>query len=148
MGEREPGLGLRPDRGRQGQSRVCDFRPGQQLLVHRPCDVGQDARQIDGLFAPIPCGGDRPKKCTGTPPAPLCWPWTTDRPTSRFSFLTAPRRSHTLCGVLYEGRVDAQKILKGFSDWTDGVLQLIEGFLPETAWLSDAGIVGNSATNV
>jgi hypothetical protein len=34
----------------------------QQLLVHRPCDVGQDARPIhNGLFAPIPCGGDRPK---------------------------------------------------------------------------------------
>ena len=42
----------------------------------------------NGLFAPIPCGGDRPKKCTGTSPAPLCWPWTTDRPISRFSFLT------------------------------------------------------------
>jgi hypothetical protein len=62
-----------------------------RLLVHRPCDVGQDARPIhngSGLFAPIPCGGDRPKKCAGTPPAPLCWPWTTDRPISRFSFLT------------------------------------------------------------
>jgi hypothetical protein len=23
-----------------------------------------------------------------TPQAPLCWPWTTDRPISRFSFLT------------------------------------------------------------
>jgi hypothetical protein len=28
------------------------------------------------------------------------------------------------------------------------VPQLIEGFVPETAWLSDAGIVGNSASNV
>src|SRR5712671_7632554 len=66
------------------------FVPGQQFLVHRPCDVGQDARPIhNGLFAPIPCGGDRPKKCTGTPPAPLCWPWTTDR----FSFLTLRGRS-------------------------------------------------------
>jgi hypothetical protein len=65
------------------------FVPGQQLLVHRPCDVGQDARRIhNGVFAPIPCGGGRPKECTGTRPAPLCWPWTTDRPISRFSFLT------------------------------------------------------------
>jgi len=31
---------------------------------------------------------------------------------------------------------------------TDRVLQLIEGFVPETAWLSDAGIVENSASNV
>jgi hypothetical protein len=31
------------------------FVPGQQLLVHRPCDVGQDARPIhNGLFAPAP----------------------------------------------------------------------------------------------
>ena len=63
------------------------FVPGQQLLVHRLCEVGQDARPIhNGLFAPIPCGGDRPKKCTETPPAPLCWPPTTDRPISRFIF--------------------------------------------------------------
>jgi transposase len=35
---------------------------GRQLLVHRPCDVGQDGRPIPNrLFAPIPCGGDRPK---------------------------------------------------------------------------------------
>jgi uncharacterized ParB-like nuclease family protein len=39
------------------------FVPGQQLLVHRSCDVGQDACPThNGLFAPIPCGGDRPKK--------------------------------------------------------------------------------------
>jgi hypothetical protein len=30
------------------------FVSSQQLLVHRPCDVGQDARPIhNGLFAPI-----------------------------------------------------------------------------------------------
>jgi hypothetical protein len=35
------------------------FWYAQQLLVHRPCDVGQDARPIhNGFFAPIPCGGD------------------------------------------------------------------------------------------
>jgi type IV secretory pathway VirB4 component len=44
---------------------------------------------------------------------------------------------------LYEGRVDggsvdARQILKGFVDRTDRVLQLIEGFVPEAAWLSDA----------
>jgi hypothetical protein len=34
--------------------RWSDIRSGQQLWVHRPCDVGQDARPIhDGLFAPI-----------------------------------------------------------------------------------------------
>jgi hypothetical protein len=65
------------------------FVSGQQLLVHRPCEVGQDARPIhNGLFAPISCDDDRPKKYTGMPPAPLCWPWITDRPISRFSFLT------------------------------------------------------------
>jgi hypothetical protein len=64
------------------------FVPSQQLLVHRPCDVGQDARPIhNGVFAPPPCGGDRPKS-TGTPPPRLCGPRTTDRPTSRFSLLT------------------------------------------------------------
>jgi type IV secretion system protein VirB4 len=43
---------------------------------------------------------------------------------------------------LYEGRaresgIDAQEILNGFVDRTDRVLQLIEGFVPEAAWLSD-----------
>jgi type IV secretion system protein TrbE len=41
-----------------------------------------------------------------------------------------------------------KKLLKGFIDRTDGVLQLIEGFVPETAWLFDAGIVGNAVSNV
>src|SRR5207302_6168002 len=31
---------------------------------------------------------DRPKRCTGPPPEPLCWPWITDRLLGRFSFLT------------------------------------------------------------
>ena len=44
---------------------------------------------------------------------------------------------------LYEGRgrnggIDAHEVLKGFTDRTDRVLQLIEGFMPEAAWLSDA----------
>jgi type IV secretion system protein TrbE len=43
---------------------------------------------------------------------------------------------------LYEGRsrdggVDAHEVLKGFVDRTDRMLQLVEGFVPEVAWLSD-----------
>lgn len=44
---------------------------------------------------------------------------------------------------LYEGKaqsgVDARAILRGFVDRTDRVLQLVEGFMPESAWLDDAG---------
>src|SRR5713226_1543219 len=40
-------------------------------------------------------------------------------------------------GARAEG-ADAHEILKGFIDRTDRVLQLIEGFVPEAAWLSDA----------
>ena len=43
---------------------------------------------------------------------------------------------------LYEGRersgVDAREILASFIDRTDRVLQLIDGFMPECAWLDDA----------
>jgi len=43
---------------------------------------------------------------------------------------------------LYEGReqsgVDAHEILHGFVDRTDRVIQLIDGFMPECAWLDDA----------
>lgn len=44
---------------------------------------------------------------------------------------------------LYEGRervagVDARETLAGFVDRTNRVLQLIEGFMPECAWLDDA----------
>ena len=42
---------------------------------------------------------------------------------------------------LYEGRaqsgVDPHELLRGFVDRTDRVLQLIEGFMPESAWLDD-----------
>ncbi len=42
----------------------------------------------------------------------------------------------------YEGRsrtgVDPWELLRGFIDRTDRVLQLIEGFMPEVAWLDDA----------
>ncbi|RVD43453.1 conjugal transfer protein TrbE, partial [Mesorhizobium sp. M4B.F.Ca.ET.019.03.1.1] len=43
---------------------------------------------------------------------------------------------------LYEGReksgVDPWELLKGFVDRTDRVLNLVEGFVPEAAWLDDA----------
>ncbi|WP_454918780.1 conjugal transfer protein TrbE [Xanthobacter sediminis] len=43
---------------------------------------------------------------------------------------------------LYEGRersgVDPHELLKGFVDRTDRVLNLVEGFVPEAAWLDDA----------
>src|SRR5262249_48688449 len=44
---------------------------------------------------------------------------------------------------IYEGRsrtsgVDAHDLLRGFIDRTDRVLQLVEGFMPEAAWLSDS----------
>lgn len=44
--------------------------------------------------------------------------------------------------LLYEGgsrtpSADARELLSGFADRTDRVLQLIEGFMPECAWLGD-----------
>src|SRR3974390_1098125 len=43
---------------------------------------------------------------------------------------------------LYEGRsqasIDPHELLHSFLDRTDRVLQLIDGFMPETAWLDDA----------
>ncbi len=43
---------------------------------------------------------------------------------------------------LYEGReqtgADAHEVLRGFVDRTDRILQLIEGFMAECAWLDDA----------
>jgi len=43
---------------------------------------------------------------------------------------------------LYEGReqsgVDAREMMRGFVDRTARVLQLVEGFMPECAWLDDA----------
>ena len=44
---------------------------------------------------------------------------------------------------LYEGReraegADARAVLRGFVDRTARVLQLVEGFMPESAWLDDA----------
>lgn len=44
--------------------------------------------------------------------------------------------------LLYEGRdrmvgADAREVLRGFIDQTSRVLQLVEGFMPECAWLDD-----------
>ncbi|SDO66238.1 conjugal transfer protein TrbE [Afipia sp. GAS231] len=44
--------------------------------------------------------------------------------------------------LLYEGRdrtvgADAREVLHGFADQTNRVLQLVEGFMPECAWLDD-----------
>ncbi len=47
-----------------------------------------------------------------------------------------------LAGLLFEGRerrgVDPQALLAGFVDRTDRLRQLLDGFLPEIAWLDDA----------
>src|SRR6516164_5457877 len=60
-----------------------------------------------------------------------------------FVFLPPPEEAARAEAFLYEGRVDGgsvdpNQILKGFIDRTDRVLQLVEGFVPEAAWLSDA----------
>jgi type IV secretion system protein TrbE len=58
-----------------------------------------------------------------------------------FVFLPPLEEAARAEDFLYEGRVDAgidpHQILTGFIDRTDRVLQLIEGFVPEAAWLSD-----------
>src|SRR5262252_6776765 len=60
-----------------------------------------------------------------------------------FVFLPPAEEAARAESFLYEGRgdggsVDAHQTLRGFVDRTDRVLQLIEGFVPEAAWLSDA----------
>jgi type IV secretion system protein TrbE len=60
-----------------------------------------------------------------------------------FLFLPPAEEAARAEAFLYEGRArdegtDAHEILKGFIDRTDRVLQLVEGFVPEAAWLSDA----------
>jgi type IV secretion system protein TrbE len=49
--------------------------------------------------------------------------------------------------LLYEGRdrtigADAREVLRGFVDQTSRILQLIGGFMPECAWLSDEETLG------
>jgi type IV secretion system protein VirB4 len=61
-----------------------------------------------------------------------------------FLFLPPAEEATRVEALLYEGRTreegtDAHEILKGFIDRTDRVLQLVEGFVPEAAWLTDTG---------
>jgi type IV secretion/conjugal transfer VirB4 family ATPase len=59
-----------------------------------------------------------------------------------FVYLPPGERTARAERWLYEGRerrdVDWREALAGFVDRTDRVLALLEGFVPETAWLSDA----------
>jgi type IV secretion/conjugal transfer VirB4 family ATPase len=60
-----------------------------------------------------------------------------------FVFLPPLEEAARAEAFLYEGRIDGggadpNQILKGLIDRTDRVLQLIEGFVPEAAWLTDA----------
>jgi type IV secretion system protein VirB4 len=59
-----------------------------------------------------------------------------------FLYLPAAEGTARAERLLYEGSnrtvdADAREILRGFMDRTNRVLQLIEGFMPECAWLDD-----------
>jgi len=58
-----------------------------------------------------------------------------------FTYLPPQEDAQRAEGWLYEGRaasgVDASEILDGFVDRTNRILQLIEAFMPECAWLDD-----------
>jgi type IV secretion system protein TrbE len=59
-----------------------------------------------------------------------------------FLFLPPPEEAARAEAWLYEGRrrdggIDAREALRAFTDRTDRVLQLIDGFVPEVLWLSD-----------
>lgn len=59
-----------------------------------------------------------------------------------FVYLPPPEDAARAERFLYEGSsrtpsADAREVLSGFADRTDRVLQLIEGFMPECAWLGD-----------
>ncbi|KHJ53875.1 conjugal transfer protein TrbE [Aureimonas altamirensis] len=60
-----------------------------------------------------------------------------------FVWLPPAEEASRMEGWLYEGReksgVDPWELLKNFVDRTDRVLNLVEGFVPEAAWLDDAG---------
>jgi hypothetical protein len=53
-----------------------------------------------------------PKKCTGTPPAPLCCPWTTGRPISGFGFLTLAQLLKLGNGFLCERVIEGREVLR------------------------------------
>ena len=63
-----------------------------------------------------------------------------------FVFLPPPEEAARAESFLYEGRADGGtdpgEVLKGFLDRTDRVLQLVEGFVPEARWLTDAETLG------
>lgn len=59
-----------------------------------------------------------------------------------FTYLPPPEDAARAERLLYESSsrtpsADAREVLSGFADRTDRVLQLIEGFMPECAWLGD-----------
>ncbi|MGY3441281.1 conjugal transfer protein TrbE [Bradyrhizobium sp. USDA 4473] len=58
-----------------------------------------------------------------------------------FVWLPPAQEASRIEGWLYEGRaqtgVDPWELLHGFIDRTNRVLQLVEGFMPEVAWLDD-----------
>ena len=60
-----------------------------------------------------------------------------------FVWLPPAEEASRIESWLYEGRnragVDPWELLRGFIDRTDRILQLIEGFVPEAAWLDDTG---------
>ena len=59
-----------------------------------------------------------------------------------FVWLPPPEDASRAESWLYEGKaetgIDAHELLHGFVDRTDRILQLVEGFVPEAAWLDDA----------
>ncbi len=59
-----------------------------------------------------------------------------------FVWLPPAEEASRIESWLYEGRaqtgVDPWELLRGFIDRTNRVLQLVEGFMPEAAWLDDA----------
>ena len=57
-------------------------------------------------------------------------------------WMPPPEQAARAEGWLYEGKastgVDPKELVKSFADRTDRVLHLVEGFMPEAAWLDDA----------
>jgi type IV secretion/conjugal transfer VirB4 family ATPase len=61
-----------------------------------------------------------------------------------FLYLPPAEESARAERLLYEGRdrnedADAREVQRGFVDRTEGVLGLVEGFMPEITWLDDEG---------